>query len=173
MSFFSIPSVKSGQGLRRFTGIFFGEGVHLGNWFIICNEKRKGGLDIKSLHFFSRALLEKWSWRYASEGDAFWKQVIQDMERKETGDLALWEVGMGLGSRKLLEKGGTLSTLRFLLRLRMWGGPGFWWIDGVGRNPYTSFPSCMPKRWIKRPRKQMFGKSEGRQGTKTLVFLDI
>lgn len=32
-------------------------------------------------------------------------KVIQNMKRKETRDLALWKVGVALGSRKLLENG--------------------------------------------------------------------
>ena len=41
--------------------------IHLVNWDIVCSSKEKGGLGIRSLSNFNKALLEKWNWRFAME----------------------------------------------------------------------------------------------------------
>ena len=35
--------------------------IHLVNWDIVCSSKEKGGLGIRSLSNFNKALLEKWN----------------------------------------------------------------------------------------------------------------
>ena len=41
--------------------------IHLVNWDIVYSSKEKGGLGIRSLSNFNKALLEKWNWRFAME----------------------------------------------------------------------------------------------------------
>ena len=48
---------------------------HLMKWDIVCLDKRKGGLGVRSLNSLNKALL-KWIWRFAKERDAFWREVI-------------------------------------------------------------------------------------------------
>ena len=50
---------------------------YLVRWPIVCLDKRKGGLGVKSLGTFNRALFGKWSWRFANERKALWNQVIR------------------------------------------------------------------------------------------------
>ena len=41
--------------------------LHLVRWPIVCEDKSKGGLGVKSLGSFNKALLGKWVWRFANE----------------------------------------------------------------------------------------------------------
>ena len=50
---------------------------HLVNWKICCANK-DGVPRICSLMALNKALLMKWSWRFAKEREPFWKQVIID-----------------------------------------------------------------------------------------------
>ena len=45
-------------------------------WDTICSDIRKGGLGVRHLHSLNKALLCKWIWRFASEMEAFWRQII-------------------------------------------------------------------------------------------------
>ena len=46
------------------------------NWTIVCMGKKDGGLGIKKLHILNKALLGKWSWRFVSKRESFWKKVV-------------------------------------------------------------------------------------------------
>ena len=46
------------------------------NWNLVCVDKKEGGLGICSFVALNKALLGKWIWRFAIEGEPLWKQVI-------------------------------------------------------------------------------------------------
>ncbi|KAG2695344.1 hypothetical protein I3760_07G009500 [Carya illinoinensis] len=49
---------------------------HLVSWAKVCRPIQSGGLGIKNLRMFNRALLGKWLWRYNMEPEALWKLVV-------------------------------------------------------------------------------------------------
>ena len=54
-----------------------GRKPHLVNWKIVYAGKEEGDLGIKNLSTMNRALLEKWTWRFAVEENSLWKTVIK------------------------------------------------------------------------------------------------
>ena len=71
---------------------------HLVRWPIVCIEKKKGGLAVRSLSKLNKTLLCKWNRRFANERDALWRNVIS---RKFGECLGGWFSGLirgGFGS---------------------------------------------------------------------------
>ena len=50
--------------------------ISLVRWATVCSEKRKGGIGLKSLSKLNKALLCKWSWRFANDQNALWRKTI-------------------------------------------------------------------------------------------------
>ncbi|RVW49097.1 hypothetical protein CK203_084438 [Vitis vinifera] len=74
-------------------------------------DKSKGGLGVKNLGLFNKALLGKWAWRFANEKKALWNQVI----RRKYGEERGWRSGetreaYGVGLWKAINKVGQLVT---------------------------------------------------------------
>lgn len=55
------------------------------NWGIVCSNKKKGELGIRSLSLVNQALLEKWAWRFAMKSNPIWKEVIKINYQIEEG----------------------------------------------------------------------------------------
>jgi len=49
---------------------------HLVNWHTICSLKVLGGLGVKNMIQFNRALMGTWLWRFAVGRDALWRKVV-------------------------------------------------------------------------------------------------
>jgi len=81
LSLFPIP-VGVANRLEKLQRDFLWGGVgdefkyHLVNWRTICSSKASGGLGVRSLVRFNKALMGKWLWRFAMERDAFWRNVV-------------------------------------------------------------------------------------------------
>ncbi|KAL6331568.1 hypothetical protein AAG906_011508 [Vitis piasezkii] len=88
---------------------------HLVKWVVVCSYKKKGGLGIRNLSILNRALLCKWSWRFAVERESFWKLIIS---RKE---------GYGVGFWKEIRKEDSL----LLKNVSFAVGDGRRWIVGI------------------------------------------
>ena len=50
--------------------------AHLVKWEVVCGDKVNGGLGIRKFTIMNEALLGKWTWRFASDKEALWKQVL-------------------------------------------------------------------------------------------------
>ena len=79
---------------------------HLAKWVIVCLDKKKGGLGVRNLSILNRALLCKWSWRYAVERESLWKLVISRKFGEEGGGWSTREVreGYRVGFGRKLER---------------------------------------------------------------------
>lgn len=53
----------------------------------ILNSRDNGGLEIEGLDAFNMALLYKWRWRFALEGDTLWLRLIKFLYGKDGGFL--------------------------------------------------------------------------------------
>ncbi|RVX14113.1 LINE-1 reverse transcriptase-like [Vitis vinifera] len=85
---------------------------HLVKWSIVCLDKRSGGLGVKNLGAFNRALLGKWVWRFANERKALWNQVIRGKYGEERGGWRSCEPreAYGFGLWKAISKMGHKVT---------------------------------------------------------------
>ncbi|KAE8671815.1 kinase-related family protein [Hibiscus syriacus] len=50
--------------------------IHWVKWDDVCKSKTEGGLGVRNLIFMNRALLGKWSWRFANERNYVWRNFI-------------------------------------------------------------------------------------------------
>jgi hypothetical protein len=81
LSLFPIPSsvVSRIEKLHRdFLGGSLGEEFkyHLVSWSTVCSPISEGGLGIRNLRIFKKALLEKWLWCYEHEIEALWRSIV-------------------------------------------------------------------------------------------------
>jgi hypothetical protein len=81
LSLFTIP-VSVAQRIEKLQRNFLwggmGDGVkyHLVRWDQVCSPMDCGGLGVKSLTLFNKALLGKWLWRFGVEESHLWRRVI-------------------------------------------------------------------------------------------------
>ena len=117
---------------------------HLVSWAVVCSDKRRVGLGIRSPFFFlNLTLLGKWRWRFAFEGEVFWKQIIKRKYGKEEVGWYPYKVrdGYGVDVWKSIRKGWDF----FFSRTSFEVGNGKWmkfWMDRwCGEEPLcNSFP---------------------------------
>ena len=50
--------------------------IPLVSWATVCSEKNKCGIGVKSFSKMNKALLSKWSWRFANDINALWRKTI-------------------------------------------------------------------------------------------------
>uniref|UniRef100_A0A2N9F2D7 Reverse transcriptase domain-containing protein n=1 Tax=Fagus sylvatica TaxID=28930 RepID=A0A2N9F2D7_FAGSY len=59
-------------------------------WDTVCSPVSKGGLGVRKLVPFNRALLDKWLWRFGVEDNRLWKRVLVERHGAGCGD---WSTG--------------------------------------------------------------------------------
>ena len=64
--------------------------ISLVKWATVCIDKRKGGIGIKSYSNMNKALLSKWSWRFANDRKSLWRRVISCKFGESSGG---WHTG--------------------------------------------------------------------------------
>jgi len=72
------------------------------SWENLCKPKEEGGLGIKNVRHFNRALLAKWKWRLMGEEKGMWKQILTskyetdiDQSCKNKKNLSWWWKDLG------------------------------------------------------------------------------
>jgi hypothetical protein len=81
LSLFPIP-VTVARRLEKIQREFLWAGMgeerkfHLVKWSVVCSPVRVGGLGLRSLVLFNKALLGKWLWRFGVERLSFWREII-------------------------------------------------------------------------------------------------
>jgi hypothetical protein len=80
---------------------------YLVNWHTICSSKVSGGLGVRNMVMFNKALMGKWLWRYALERDAIWRKVVDFKYGSMRGGWCSKEVGgsYGFGVWKSIRRG--------------------------------------------------------------------
>jgi hypothetical protein len=90
LSLFTIPvsvTHRIEKLQRNFLWGGLGDAVkyHLVSWDKVCSPLTYGGLGVKNLILFNKALLGKWLWRFGTEEDHLWRRVIAAKYRLEWG----------------------------------------------------------------------------------------
>ena len=117
---------------------------HLVRWYLVCLEKRKGGLGVRNLSLMNNALLCKWNWRFANERDALWRSVISLKYGVEEGGWCTRDVlgRNGVGLWKAIRKKWGLFDGRVAFHLGNGQRVKFWKDKWCGDGPLCeSFPS--------------------------------
>ena len=80
---------------------------HLVNWQQICAPLQHGGLGIRNLSCFNKALLGKWLWRYGADQEALWRRVVDSKCGSQWGGWcsARVQVPHGVGLWKFIRAG--------------------------------------------------------------------
>ena len=148
MSIFQLPKVVRMRLKKIQKDFLWGGGAleqkpHLVRWPIVREDKSKGGLGVKNLGLFNKALLGKWAWRFANEKKAIWNQVI----RRKYGEERGWRSGetreaYGVGLWKAINKVGQLVTPFFSFEVGDGKNVSFWKDKWCGISPLCeAFPS--------------------------------
>jgi hypothetical protein len=102
LSLFPIPSSVAKRMEKIQRNFLWGGGgdefkYHLVNWQSICLPILEGGLGVRHLVPFNKALLGKWHWRFAKEKNALWREVIVSKYGSGRGDWSSREARGGHG----------------------------------------------------------------------------
>lgn len=97
LSLFPIPMVAANRLEKLQRNFFWGSGgedykFHLVNWAIVCSPNSSGGLDLRRLPPYNKALLGKWLWHFGSDRDNLWRLVVLDKYGSEVGGWSNMEV---------------------------------------------------------------------------------
>jgi hypothetical protein len=112
LSLFPIPT-SVGARIEKLQRDFLWGGIgdefkyHLVKWSKVCTPVLEGGLGIRNLVVFNKALLGKWLWRYGIEREAWWRiSVDSKFESLWGGWCSLEPTGtFGVGLWKNIRKG--------------------------------------------------------------------
>ena len=91
--------------------------THLVKWDVVCGDKENGGLGIRKFTIMNKALLGKWTWRFASDKEALWKHVLEAKYGQEDHGWrtkkAVGACGVGVWKEILKEAGWCWDKMGF------------------------------------------------------------
>ncbi|XP_035544681.1 uncharacterized protein LOC118348042 [Juglans regia] len=101
---------------------------HLVGWENVCSPLRDGGLGVRNVRAFNKALLGKWLWRYNHERGALWKGVVDMKYGSERWGWCSKEGRgtYGVGLWKFIRKGWGSFASNTRLRLGDGSRISFW-----------------------------------------------
>ena len=95
LSLFTIPSHVANKLEKSQRDFLWGDSkLHLVGWDKVCASKVNGGLGIRKLTTFNKALLGKWLWRFGVEETRLWRRVVALKFGEEWGG---WSSKLGRG----------------------------------------------------------------------------
>ena len=103
-------------------------GINLVAWRVLCLPKQGGGLGIRDLAVFNKALLGKWIWRFVLREDKMWCRVIKGKYGCARGDWRSKDIvhpyGIGLWKGIMKVWGDFRPHVKYQLgndrRIRFW-----------------------------------------------------
>ena len=96
LSLFTIPTHEANKIEKLQRDFLWGDSkTHLVGWDKICAPIANGGLGIRKLTTFNKALLGKWLWRFGKEEDRLWRRVVASKYEEECG---VWTFKLGRGA---------------------------------------------------------------------------
>ncbi|KAG2707779.1 hypothetical protein I3760_05G162800 [Carya illinoinensis] len=144
LSLFSIPASVATRIEKLQRDFLFGGGgvgdefkFHLVKWKQVCRSISGGGLGVRNLRVFNRALLGKWLWGFAREPDSLWKLVIEKKYGGLWGDWCTREVNgaHGVGLWKHIRRGWEVFNRFVRIQVGIGTRIKFWsdvWCDSRG-----------------------------------------
>jgi exonuclease III len=131
--------------------------MHLVNWDQVCRPLRAGGLGIRNVLKFNKALLGKWLWRYATESEALWYKIIKEKYEDQEGGWCSKEISgpFGVGLWKHIRRGWDKFAQYVRFEVGMGSKIGFWHDTWCGSQPLKqTFPSLFriaryKEAWVK------------------------
>ena len=96
LSLFSIPTHVANKIERLQRDFLWGDSkTHLVGWDKVCAPLENGGLGVRKLTTFNKALLGKWLWRFGIEETRLWRRVVALKFGEEWGG---WTSKLGRGA---------------------------------------------------------------------------
>ena len=87
LSLFTIPTHVANKIEKLQRDFLWGDSkIHLVGWDKVCVPIANGGLEIRKLTTFNKALLEKWLWWFGKEENRLWRRVVASKYGEDWGD---------------------------------------------------------------------------------------
>ena len=86
LSLFTIPTYVANKIEKLHRDFLWGDSkYHLVGWDKVCVPIANGGLGIRKIITFNKALLGKWLWWFGKEEDRLWRRVVVSKYGEEWG----------------------------------------------------------------------------------------